>query len=87
MKKFFSITEAMAQFSKLLLRVATGEEITITKRGMPVARLVPVEAKKGKRRLGFHEGKLTIPDDFDAPLPDEILDAFEGKGKARRKKA
>ena len=87
MKKAFSVTEAKAQFSKLLRRVAADEEITITKRGVPVARLVPVEAKPGKRRLGFYEGKLTIPDDFDAPLPDDILDALEGKVKPRRKKA
>ena len=87
MKKVFSITEAKAQFSKLLRRVAAGEEITITKRGVPVARLVPVQAQKGKRRLGFYEGKLTIPDDFDAPLPDEILDAFEGKSKQGRRKS
>jgi len=87
MKKVFSVTKAKAQFSKLVRRVAAGEEITITKQGVPVARLVPVEAKKGKRRLGFYEGKLTIPGDFDAPLPDDILDAFEGKVKPRRKKA
>jgi prevent-host-death family protein len=87
MKKAFSITEAKAQFSKLLRRVVAGEEIAITKRGVPVARLVPVDTQKGKRRLGFYEGKLTIPDDFDAPLPDEILDAFEGKVKQGRKKA
>jgi prevent-host-death family protein len=86
MKKVFSVTEAKAQFSKLLRRAASGEEIKITKWGVPVARLVPVEAQKRKRRLGFYEGKLTIPDDFDAPLPDDILDAFEGKAKPRRKK-
>ena len=87
MKKVFSVTEAKAQFSKLLRRAPAGEEITITKWGVPVARLVPVEAQKGKRRLGFYEGKFTIPDDFDAPLPDEILDAFAGKVTPRRKKA
>ena len=87
MKRVFSITEAKAQFSKLLRRVAAGEEITITKRGVPVARLVPVEAQKGKRRLGFYAGKFTVPDDFDAPLPGEILDAFEGKATRRQKKA
>jgi prevent-host-death family protein len=86
MKKVFSVTEAKAEFSKLLQRVAAGEEITITKRCVPAARLVPVEAKKGKLRLGFYEGKLTIPDDFDAPLPDDILDAFEGKLKPRQMK-
>jgi prevent-host-death family protein len=41
MKKVFSVTEAKAQFSKLLRRAAAGEEITITKWGVPVARLVP----------------------------------------------
>src|SRR5580704_1116076 len=86
MKRVFTITEAKAQFSKLLRRVAAGEEIAITKRGVPVARLVPVETKKGKRRLGFYKGKFTVPDDFDAPLPDEILDAFEGNVKQRRRK-
>ncbi len=77
------------KFSKLLRRAAAGEgNYSITKLGVPVARLVAVEAKKGKRRLGFYaEGKSTIPDDFDAPLPDEILDAFEGKAKQRRRKA
>jgi prevent-host-death family protein len=87
MKRVFTITEAKAQFSKLLRRVVAGEVITITKWGLPVARMVPVEAQKGKRRLGFYKGKFTVPDDFDAPLPDEILDAFEGKVKPRRKKA
>ena len=87
MKRAFTITEAKAQFSKLLRRVAAGEEITITKRGVPMARLVPVAAQKVNRQLGFYEGKFTVPDDFDAPLPDEILDAFEGKVKPRRRKA
>jgi prevent-host-death family protein len=87
MKNAVNTHEAKTQFSRLLRRVAAGEEITIANRGVPVARLVPVEAQKGKRQLGFYEGKFTVPDDFDAPLPDEILDAFEGKAKPRRKKA
>ena len=87
MKRVFTITEVKAKFSRLLRRVAAGEEITITKRGVAVARLVPVAAQKGKRQLGFYEGKFTVPNDFNAPLPDEILDAFEGKVKPPRKKA
>ncbi|PYT70899.1 MAG: type II toxin-antitoxin system prevent-host-death family antitoxin [Acidobacteria bacterium] len=79
--------EAKTQFSRLLRRVAAGEEITIANRGVPVARLVPVRAGKGaRRRLGMFRGKFAVPDDFDAPLPDEILDAFEGKEKRPRKK-
>ena len=78
---------AKTQFSRLLKRVAAGEEITIANRGVPVARLVPVREKDGPRKLGMLEGKFVVPDDFDAPLPDEILDAFEGKVKRARKKA
>jgi prevent-host-death family protein len=49
MKKVFSITEAKAQFSKLLRRVRAGEEITITKYGVPVARLVPIRKSQVHR--------------------------------------
>ncbi|HKW61031.1 MAG TPA: type II toxin-antitoxin system Phd/YefM family antitoxin [Candidatus Acidoferrum sp.] len=79
--------EAKTQLSRLLRRVAAGEEITIANRGVPVARLVPARPGKGARReLGVDRGKFVVPDDFDAPLPDEILDAFEGKEKRLRKK-
>jgi prevent-host-death family protein len=79
--------EAKTNLSRLLRRVALGEEIIIANRGVPVARLVPVRAKGAVRKLGMYEGKFVVPDDFDAPLPDEILDAFEGKVKRARKKA
>lgn len=79
--------EAKTQFSRLLRRVATGEEITIANRGVPVARLVPVVRNSGGQLLGMFRGKFVVPDDFDAPLPDEILDAFEGKEKRSRKRA
>jgi len=85
--KQVNIREARTRFSRLLRRVAAGEEITITNRGVPVARLVPVPPKKAQRVLGIYSGQFSVPDDFDAPLPDEILDAFEGKVTPRRKKA
>ncbi len=78
--------EAKTHLSRLLRRVAAGEEITIANRGVPVARLVPVPSKKRKRELGFYKDKIKIADDFDAPLPDEILDAFEGREPRKRKK-
>jgi prevent-host-death family protein len=82
--------EAKTRLSRLLRRVAAGEEITIANRGVPVARLVPVLAEGTTRKLGFFRGQMTIPDDFDAPLPTDILDAFEGKArrtKTKRKKS
>lgn len=78
--------EAKTQFSRLLKRVAAGEEITIANRGVPVARLVPAAAGT-KRKLGAFAGQITIPDDFDAPLPESLLAAFEGKRKRLKKRA
>lgn len=76
--KQVNVHQAKTQLSKLLRRVAAGEEITIANRGVPVAKLVPVSTAKGKRVLGAYGDTIKIADDFDAPLPDEILDAFEG---------
>jgi prevent-host-death family protein len=87
MKNPVNTHEAKTQFSRLLRRVAAGEEIIIANRGVPVARLVPVEAQKAKRQLGFYGDTIKIPDDFDAPLPDEILDAFEGRTRRIKKRA
>jgi prevent-host-death family protein len=79
--------EAKTHLSRLLRRVAAGEEITIANRGVPVARLVPVPPKKAPRVLGIFRGEFSVPDDFDAPLPDDILDLFEGRKKKRSSKA
>ena len=86
MSKAVNTHEAKTQLSRLLKRVALGEEVTIASRGKPVARLVPVKAPEGERKIGLFRGKFTVPDDFDAPLPREILDAFEGEEKRTRKK-
>lgn len=73
------VDAAKTQFSRLLDAVAAGEEVVIARAGEPMAKLVPIEAKPAKRRLGRLEGKYTVPEDFDAPLPDDLLDAFEGR--------
>ena len=70
-----SVLEAKKNFSKLLQRVAAGEEIVISNRGVPVARLVPVSS----RPLGIDKNRIQIADDFDAPLPPDIMDGFLGK--------
>lgn len=74
-----NIHEAKTHFSRLLQRVAAGEEVTIARAGVPVARLVPVPLEKKKiRPLGFDRGRVWVADDFDAPLPDDLLKAFYG---------
>jgi prevent-host-death family protein len=73
-----NVHEAKTHFSKLLERVAGGEEIVIAKSGKPVARLVPIAEPPKPRKLGGFEGQIWIADDFDAPDPDlEAL--FEGE--------
>jgi prevent-host-death family protein len=72
-----NIHEAKTHLSRLLQRVAAGEQVTIARSGIPVARLVALEPK-AKRPLGFARGEIWIADDFDAPLPDDLLAAFYG---------
>ncbi len=71
-----NVHQAKTHLSRLLRRVAAGEEITISNAGKPVARLVPIGGAK-KRRLGTDQGAFKVPDDFNDPLPPEVLDAFE----------
>jgi prevent-host-death family protein len=73
-----NIHEAKTQFSKLVESAMNGEETIIAKSGKPVAKLIPISLEKPKRRLGVLKGKIKIADDFDAPLPDDILSSFEG---------
>jgi prevent-host-death family protein len=72
-----NVHEAKTQLSKLLARVAEGEEVIIARAGKPVARLVPVRRPSGPRVLGGDKGKVFLADDFDAPLPDAIRESFE----------
>ncbi|MBI2703851.1 MAG: type II toxin-antitoxin system Phd/YefM family antitoxin [Actinobacteria bacterium] len=69
------VHEAKTNLSQLLKRVAAGEEVIITRSGEPVAKLVPWP-EQPKRVFGIDEGKFEVPDDFDDPLPDELLVAF-----------
>jgi prevent-host-death family protein len=74
-----NIHEAKTHLSRLVEEVSAGEELTIAKAGKPLARLVPIKTPKQVRTPGFLKGKMRIASDFDAPLPSELLDAFEGK--------
>ena len=77
--KTVNVHEAKTHFSRLLDRAQEGEEIVIAKAGRPVARLGPLVRGGTKRRLGLLDGKFRIPDDFNRPLPDAVIDAFEGR--------
>jgi prevent-host-death family protein len=71
-----NIHEAKTHLSRLLERVAMGEEVIIAKAGTPVAKLVPVKSAARKFKLGSAKGEFVVPDDFNDPLPKEIEDLF-----------
>lgn len=76
MTKSVGVHEAKTHLSRLLERVEAGEEIVITRRGEEVARLVPARPDD-KRHFGLDRGRWAVPEDFDAPLPDDVLATFE----------
>jgi prevent-host-death family protein len=73
-----NIHEAKTNFSKLVDAASSGEEIVIAKAGKPAARLVPMEKVKVIRHFGALKGKMRIGDNFDAPLPTDVIASFEG---------
>jgi prevent-host-death family protein len=76
-----NVHAAKTQFSRLVDEVAGGGEVIIAKAGKPVARLVPLTPAqpRPKRQLGLLAGVAVVPPDFDAPLPEDVIDRFEGR--------
>jgi len=72
----FGVHEAKTHLSKLLQRVSAGETIDIERRGVVVATLVP-PAPVRRREFGTDAGRLVVADDFDDPLPEDLLRMFE----------
>ena len=71
--------QAKTELSKLVERVEAGHEVVIARGGRPVAKLTPLAKAPARRRLGLLDGRFTIPDDFNAPLPASVLRTFEGR--------
>jgi prevent-host-death family protein len=78
--EIYNIHDAKTNFSKLVQKAKQGEEVIIAKSGKPLLKLVRYEEKKkqSKRKLGFLKDKIILSQDFDSPLPPEILKGFEG---------
>lgn len=73
-----NLYDAKTNLSQLVDRAAAGEEIIIAKNGVPLARLVPLREQTAPRRPGGWEGRVVVAEDFDAPLPADLLAAFGG---------
>lgn len=79
MSETVNLYEAKTHLSELVERAAAGEEIVIAKAGKPRARLVQLREEQPARKPGGWEGQIWIADDFDDPLPPEILRGFMGE--------
>jgi prevent-host-death family protein len=73
-----NVHQAKTHLSRLLDDVASGAEVVIARAGKPVARLVPLDSALRTKRLGLLEGRIDVPDDFNAPLPPDAQAEFEG---------
>ncbi|MFJ6184107.1 type II toxin-antitoxin system Phd/YefM family antitoxin [Streptomyces sp. NPDC092295] len=71
----YNVHEAKTHFSRILEQVATGEEVVISKAGVPVAKVVPLRPEVRRTGRGSLKGRIRINDDFDE-LPDDVADAF-----------
>jgi prevent-host-death family protein len=74
-----NIYEAKTQLSKLVDRAASGKDVIIARSGKPVARLTALASPVRKVRFGMFKGRVRVADDFDAPLPSEVLAGFDGR--------
>ncbi len=74
--KQINLHAAKTSLSRLVDEAVAGEEIVIAKAGKPMVRLVPVARETRRRGFGADKGKIRISDDFDAPLPAEVLRSF-----------
>lgn len=74
-----NIYEAKTRLSELVQQAHLGQTVVIAKHGTPMAKLVPLDAPtKRKIICGLMKGEFKESDDFDAPLPDDLLALFEG---------
>lgn len=72
-----NIFEAKTQLSKLVAMAERGEDVIIARAGKPVVRLTQLKPEKKQIQFGLMKGQIWVADDFDAPLPDEVLAEFE----------
>lgn len=72
-----NVYDAKTQLSKLIEEAAAGHDVVIARGGKPVARLTRLGAPKRKLRFGVLKGRIKVLEDFDAPLPSDVLAQFE----------
>ncbi len=79
MNSVINIHEAKTHLSRIVDEVAAGAEVIIAKAGKPMARLSPIQPAVRPKKLGLLKDKITVPDDFNSPLEDDVIAAFEDR--------
>lgn len=79
MSSIINIHEAKTHLSRIVDDVAAGAEVIIAKAGKPMARLSPIAPVVRPKKFGLLKGRIVVPDDFNEPLSDEEVAAFEGR--------
>jgi prevent-host-death family protein len=74
-----NIYDAKTRLSQLVDKAASGEDVVVSRNGKPLVRITRLDATRRRIKFGLLKGKVTIPEDFDAPLPDDALASFEGR--------
>jgi prevent-host-death family protein len=74
-----NIYDTKTRLSQLVDKAASGEDIVVCRNGKPLVRITQLQAPKRRIRFGVLKGRLTVPEDFDAPLPSDVLVSFEGR--------
>lgn len=74
-----NIYDAKTRLSQLVDKAAGGEDVVVCRNGKPLVRITRLDAPRRRISFGLLKGRFSIPRDFDAPLPDDVLASFEGR--------
>ena len=74
-----NVHEAKTHLSRYLNKLEEGEVIVLCRRNVPIAEIRGIGGPTGERPIGLAKGEFEVPDDFNAPLPDDVIEGFEGK--------
>ncbi|HUG25214.1 type II toxin-antitoxin system Phd/YefM family antitoxin [Piscinibacter sp.] len=74
-----NIYDAKTRLSQLVDKAASGEDVVVSRNGKPLVRITRLKEDRRRIQFGLLKGKLKVPADFDAPLPDDVLAGFEGR--------
>ena len=76
-----NVHEAKTHLSRYLNLLSKGEQIVLCRRNVPIAEIRLIKSARTDRRpVGLAKGRFEVPPEFFEPLPDDLMDAFEGKG-------